>query len=50
LVVQAPRFPQPGETISGFSHLGVSADMAGMTVIELWALYCFLSRLDGGAS
>jgi hypothetical protein len=32
-----------------FSHLGVTADMAGMTMIELWALYCFLSRLDGGA-
>lgn len=30
-----------------FSHLGVSADLAGLGIIELWGLYCFLSRLAG---
>jgi hypothetical protein len=32
-----------------FSHLGVTADMASMTMIELWALYRFLSGLAGKA-
>ncbi len=30
-----------------FSHLGVSADLAGLGIIELWGLYRFLSRLAG---
>jgi hypothetical protein len=28
-----------------FSHLGVGADMAAMSLVELWGLYCYLSRL-----
>ena len=28
-----------------FSHLGISGDMAGLSLTELWGLYCFLSRL-----
>ena len=28
-----------------FSHLGIGADLAGLTAIELWGLYCYLSRL-----
>lgn len=31
-----------------FSHLGVSADLAALSLTELWALYLFLSRLEGG--
>lgn len=28
-----------------FAHLGISADLAGMTVCELAGLYSYLSRL-----
>lgn len=31
-----------------FSYLGISADMAGLSLIELWGLYRFLSRLSDG--
>ena len=30
-----------------FCHLGVSADLAGLSIVELWGLYCFLRRLAG---
>ncbi len=32
-----------------FSCLGISTDMGAMRLCELWALYCFLGRLDGEA-
>ncbi len=28
-----------------FSHLGIGADVASLSLIELWALYLYLSRL-----
>jgi hypothetical protein len=28
-----------------FSHLGIGADLATLSLIELWGLYLFLSRL-----
>ncbi len=28
-----------------FSHLGISPDLAALSMIELWGLYLFLSRL-----
>jgi len=28
-----------------FSHLGIGADVASLSLIELWALYLHLSRL-----
>lgn len=28
-----------------FSYLGVCSDIAAMNLIELWGLYCYLSRL-----
>ena len=31
-----------------FSALGISGDMAGLSLIELWGLYRFLSRLADG--
>ena len=31
-----------------FSHLGLAGDMAGLSLIELWGLYRFLSRLADG--
>ena len=31
-----------------FSALGISGDMAGLSLIELWGLYRFLSRLANG--
>ena len=31
-----------------FSHLGIGADVASLSLIELWALYLYLSRLVDG--
>lgn len=31
-----------------FSHLGIGADLAALSLIELWGLYCHLSRLVDG--
>lgn len=31
-----------------FSHLGIDADLAALSLIELWGLYCYLSRLADG--
>jgi hypothetical protein len=31
-----------------FSHLGIGADIAALSMIELWGLYLFLSRLADG--
>lgn len=30
-----------------FEHLGVTADLAALGLIELWGLYLFLQRLAG---
>ena len=36
------------QTLLGrFSHLGVGADIASLSIIELWGLYLFLRRLAG---
>ncbi|MBL8421034.1 MAG: hypothetical protein JNK92_10395 [Dechloromonas sp.] len=32
-----------------FESLGVTADLAAMSLCELWALYAFLRRLSEGA-
>lgn len=31
-----------------FSYLGISADITALSLIELWGLYLFLSRLADG--
>ena len=31
--------------VARFSHLNLDADMASLSLLELWALYCYLSRL-----
>lgn len=31
-----------------FSHLGIGADVASLSLIELWAVYLHLSRLADG--
>lgn len=31
-----------------FSHLGIGADIAALSIIEAWGLYRFLLRLNGG--
>ena len=31
-----------------FSYLGMGADLAALSIIELWGLYLFLSRLADG--
>jgi hypothetical protein len=31
-----------------FPRLGVGADLAALSLIELWGLYCYLSRLADG--
>lgn len=28
-----------------FSELGITGDLAAMSVIELWGMYCYLQRL-----
>lgn len=34
------------QTLLGrFSHLGIDAGIAALSIIELWGLYLFLSRL-----
>ena len=30
-----------------FSYLGIGADISALSLIELWGLYCYLSRLEG---
>lgn len=29
-----------------FSHLGIGADMASLSRIELWSIYLYLTRLE----
>jgi len=29
------------------SHLGMGVDLASLSIVELWGVYCFLSRLAG---
>jgi len=31
-----------------FSHLGIGADVASLSLFELWSLYLYLSRLMDG--
>ena len=31
-----------------YSHLGIGADMAALSIVEAWGLYLFLSRLADG--
>lgn len=31
-----------------FSHLGIDADIAALSLVEAWGLYCLLSRLVDG--
>ena len=33
--------------VARFSHLGIDADIDALSLCELWALYCYLSRLAG---
>lgn len=35
--------------LNRFSGLGITADVGAMGLIELWGLYCHLSRLAGEA-
>lgn len=30
-----------------FSHLGITSDLASLTLIEMWGLYHFLLRIAG---
>ncbi len=35
--------------LARFSHLGIGADLAALSIVEAWGLYRFLLRLaDGG--
>lgn len=34
--------------LARFSYLGIEADIAALSMIELWALYLHLSRLADG--
>ena len=40
------NWPERLQTLCArFSHLGIGADLAGLTVVELWGMYCYLSRM-----
>ena len=42
-------WPERLQTLCGrFSHLGIGADLAALSLIELWGVYCYLSRLVDG--
>jgi len=42
-------WPERLQSLSArFSHLGMGADLAALSIIEAWGLYCFLSRLADG--
>lgn len=30
-----------------FEHTGIAPDLAALSMVELWGLYCYLSRLAG---
>jgi hypothetical protein len=34
--------------LNRFSHLGLDADIAALSIVELRGLYCYLSRLADG--
>ena len=31
--------------VARFSYMGLGADIAALSLIELWGLYCYLNRL-----
>jgi hypothetical protein len=31
--------------IARFSYMGIDADIASLSLVEAWGLYCYLSRL-----
>lgn len=31
--------------VARFSYMGLDADIAALSLIELWGLYCYLNRL-----
>lgn len=35
--------------LARFSHLGIEADLAALSIVEAWGLYCLLVRLAGDA-
>lgn len=32
-----------------YAYLGLGADLAGLSLTELWGAYCLLTRIDGGS-
>lgn len=34
--------------IARYSYLGITSDIAGLTLVELWGLYRYLNALNGG--
>lgn len=32
--------------LNRFSYLGINVDVASLSLIELWGLYCYLSRIE----
>jgi hypothetical protein len=37
------------QLVAQFPELGVSADVAALSIAEAWGLFCYLSRLAKGA-
>lgn len=36
------------ELAARFQGYGITADLAGLSLVELWGLYCYLSHLADG--
>ena len=43
-------YPRLQELAARFSSLGLTPDLASLTLAELWGVYCYLCRLGGEAS
>ena len=43
-------YPRLQELAARFSSLGLTPDLASLTLAELWGVYCHLCRLAGEAT
>ena len=47
MATEAISFAHLETLATRFSHFGMSGDIEGLGIIELWGLYCFLRRIAG---
>ena len=46
-MIDEPWLEELESLLARFSGLGISADIAAMSLCELWGVYCLLKRLAG---